>query len=117
MDQPGEFELLVGVADITDCRWITVREAHMAVDGGSLFSRQLHELLHQENGFGAMAAEMILFFHNKNRNFLPFPVDFLIPLFHLIEIDLAQIMEEGGNGQDSSEGGSGSRKASLFAYW
>ena len=110
MDQPGEFELLVGVADITDCRWITVREAHMAVDGGSLFRR----LLHQENGFGAMAAEMIFFFHTKNRNFLPFPVDFLIPLFHLIEIDLAQIMEEGGNGQGFLRGRLWEQKGQLL---
>ena len=50
----------------------------MAVDGRRLFRCQFHELLDQENGLGAMAAEMVFLVHDKDRDFLPFPVDLLV---------------------------------------
>ena len=69
----------------------------MAVDRRGFLRRQLHELLDQENGLGAAAAEMEFLVDDVIRDFLPFPVDLLVPLLRLVQVYLAQVVEQGGD--------------------
>ena len=69
----------------------------MAVDGSCFVRFQLHELLNEKDGFGAVASEVVFLVNSKNRNFLPNAVNLLIPIILFIEIAFAEIMEESGN--------------------
>ena len=97
MGDPRKWELTVGITYVPDRVRIAVRESHVAVDRRGFLRRQLHELLDQENGLGAVSAEVELLIDHIVRNFLPFPVDLLVPLVHPVQVHLAQVMEQGGN--------------------
>ena len=71
----------------------------MAVDRGGLLRRELHEVLNLVNGLPSMAAEMIALVYGIERYLLPHTVDLLVSVFRRVEIDLADVMEQRGDGE------------------
>ena len=97
MGDPGQREGMIGIARVTD-GIAAGGGSHVAVDGGSFIRLQLHKLLHQEDGLGAMPAEAVFFLDGIAGHFLPLSIDLLIPHILFVEIDLAEVVEQGGDG-------------------
>lgn len=97
MGDPDQREGVIRIARVPD-GIAAGGGSHVAVDSGGLIRLQLHKLLHQEDGLGAVPTEAVFFFDGIAGHFLPLPIDLLIQHILFIEIDLAEVVEQGRDG-------------------